>query len=45
MALLGATAYNVDARQREVSGSNELEVLPIVVTDAVVVCVPTCIQF
>lgn len=37
MALLGATAYNMDARQKEVSSNNELEVSPIAVDDAVAV--------
>jgi hypothetical protein len=35
MALLGATAYNMDARQKQVSGNNELEISPAVVDDAV----------
>jgi hypothetical protein len=35
MALLGVTVYNVGTRQRQVSGSNEYEMLPVSVIGAV----------
>jgi hypothetical protein len=37
MALLGVTVYNMGSRQRQVSGSNEHEMLPGLVIGAVFV--------
>jgi hypothetical protein len=37
MALLGVTVYNMGARQRQVSGGNEHEMLPVLMTGAVLV--------